>query len=343
MKYIKTSCALILVVTALAISLRLPYLKQRPIHCDEAAHALKFGELLEQGVYRYDYHQYHGPTLNYLTLIPAWLSSAENLTDVTEFTVRIVPVFFGVLLVLMLILLADGLGPAAALFAAVLTAVSPAFVFYSRYYIQEMLLVCFTFGLITCFWRYTRTKNIIWAVITGVFVGLCHATKETCIIIFAAMLLAGVLTFLMHRWQSRPFDFSETFKKINRLHLFAGIAAAVIVSVLFFSSFLTNPAGILDSFRAYVPYFSRAGDNILHIHPWYYYLKMLIYSRYYWGPIWSEAFVVLLAVIGFIVVMTGKRLPAGVNINLLRFIGLYTQILTVIYSVIPYKTPWCML
>jgi len=142
----KKCCVLILAATIAALALRLPRLRQRPMHGDEAVHAIKFGDLLEEGVYTYNPDEYHGPTLNYLTLIPARLASAMNLTEVTEVTLRIVPVFFGALLVLLILLAGDSLGSGAAVYAAVLTAISPAMVFYSRYYIQEMLLVCFTFG-----------------------------------------------------------------------------------------------------------------------------------------------------------------------------------------------------
>jgi predicted membrane-bound mannosyltransferase len=66
-----------LLVGALAagVLLRLPQLGMRPMHTDEAVHAIKFGALLETGTYRYDKNEYHGPTLNYLTLLPAWLLS----------------------------------------------------------------------------------------------------------------------------------------------------------------------------------------------------------------------------------------------------------------------------
>ena len=329
-----------LVVTIASVALRLPQLGQRPMHGDEAIHAVKFGDLLEEGYYHYNLNEYHGPTLNYLTLIPAWLISADKLTEVSEFTLRIVPVFFGVLLVLLVLLLADGLGRPAVVCAALLTAVSPAMVFYSRYYIQEMLLVCFTFGVITCGYRYTKSKNIRWALLTGIFLGLCHATKETCIIAFGSMLLALLLTLLIH---SRQAGFiSNTIKTIKPSHILVAIAAAAMLSVLFYSSFLTNPKGILDSLLAYKNYFNRAGQNQLHIHPWYYYLKMLVYSRYAAGPIWSEAFILILAALGFVVVMTRKGSPA-VNYHLLTFIAFYTLIMTIFYSIIPYKTPWCLL
>jgi len=335
----KKGCVLILAATVVALALRLPRLQQRPMHGDEAVHAIKFGDLLERGVYEYDPEEYHGPTLNYLTLIPAWLTCANNLAQVNEFTLRIVPVFFGVCLVLLLLLVIDGMGTAATVYAGILTAISAAMVFYSRYYIQEMLLVCFTFGAIASGYRYTRSKNIVWALLTGAFLGLMHATKETCIIAFGAMFLAVLLTLFTGHPKG---SFANVAKVVKPSHLFAALAAGIIVSALFFSSFLSNPSGILDSFRTYATYFNRAGSSNLHIHPWYYYLKMLIYSRYDGGPIWSEGPIVFLAVIGFIAAML-KKGPASANINLLRFIAFYTLILTAVYSAVPYKTPWCVL
>jgi uncharacterized protein (TIGR03663 family) len=335
----KKCCVLVLAATVLAFALRLPRLQQRPMHGDEAVHAIKFGKLLEQGVYTYDLDEYHGPTLNYLTLIPAWLTGAANLVQVTEFTLRIVPVFFGVCLIVLLLLVARPLGTGATVYAAVLTAISPAMVFYSRYYIQEMLLVCFTFGAMVSGYRYTRKRNIAWALLTGVFLGLMHATKETCVIAFGSMALALLLTLLMRRQKG---SLHTAVKAIRPSHLAGGLAAAVVVSALFHSSFLTHPAGILDSIRTYTTYLDRAGGNALHIHPWYYYLEMLLYFRYGQGPLWTEALIVLLAVVGFVAAMTSKRV-SSTDGQLVRFIAFYTIIMTVVYSAVPYKTPWCLL
>jgi uncharacterized protein (TIGR03663 family) len=335
----KKGCVLILAATVVALALRLPRLQQRPMHGDEAVHAIKFEDLLEQGVYEYDPEEYHGPTLNYFTLIPAWLSGDKNLAQVTEFTLRIVPVFFGVCLVLLLLLVMDGLGTAAAVYAGILTAISAAMVFYSRYYIQEMLLVCFTFGAIVSGYRYTQSKKVAWALLTGAFLGLMHATKETCIIVFGAMFLAVLLTLMT----AGPKNFlTNLAKAVKPSHLIASLAAGIIVSALFFSSFLSNPGGILDSIRTYVTYFNRAGGSNIHDHPWYYYLKMLIYFRYGDGPIWTEGLIAFLAAIGFIAAML-KKGPSSANTQLLRFIAFYTLILTFVYSAVPYKTPWCVL
>jgi uncharacterized protein (TIGR03663 family) len=334
------SVVLILAATICAVALRLPHLKQRPMHGDEAVHAFKFGELLEYGFYDYDPYEYHGPTLNYLTLIPAWATRAHKSTDLSETTLRIVPVFFGVLLVLLILLIADGLGRTSSVCAAVLTAISPAMVYYSRYYIQEMLLVCFIFGAIACGYRYTRSRNIVWILLTGMFLGFMHATKETCVIAFGSILSALFLTLLARGRQNS--SALNAVKVLKPSHLIAGLVTALVVSAIFYSSFFSNPIGVLDSFRTYTTYLNRAGQNTLHNHPWYFYLKILLYFKYGSGPVWSEALIVFLAALGFIIAII-KRSVTDVDFHLLRFIGFYTLVMTVLYSVIPYKTPWCLL
>lgn len=329
-----TRAILVLAIIALALALRLPELQQRPMHGDEAVHAIKFGALLEDGYYRYDSFEYHGPTLNYFTLLPAWLSGTHRLVQVNEWTLRLVPVFFGLVLVLLPLLLTDARGKAAAFIAAALTAISPAMAYYSRYYIQEMLLVCFTAGVIVCGYRYAQSQRPGWAVALGVFFGLMHATKETCIIAWAAMAMA-----LLAIWRGEAI---AHLKKLNRRHVLAAALAAAAVSLLFFSSFFTHARGILDSFLTYKTYLTRAGDHDLHIHPWHYYLHILAYFRLGNNPFWSEGLILGLAVVGCAAAFK-KNGSGEANQALLRFLVFYTVIMTAAYSVIPYKTPWNML
>jgi uncharacterized protein (TIGR03663 family) len=340
-KGFKLCWLLILVVALGALAARVPRLRMRPMHTDEAVHAEKFGDLLERGQYRYNPHEYHGPTLNYFTLIPAWLSGAKKYAQITEVTLRIVPVAFSVILLALTALLVNGLGPAAVP-VALLAAVSPAMFFYSRYYVQETLLVCFTFGALVGGYRYARTKAWPWAVIAGVCLGLMHATKETCVIAYGSMILALVFVLALRVRQGRPLR--EALSGVKASHLALGLGAAVAVSALFYSSFLTHPRGILDSYLSYTTYlFSRAGGHdTVHAHPWYYYLQMLVFARYLNGPIWTEGWIVLLAVVGFVVAVRGARIR-GMDPNLLRFVAFYTLVMTIVYAAIPYKTPWCLL
>ena len=338
---LKLNWFLILVVALGAFALRAPRLGMRPMHTDEAVHADNFNRaFLERGVYRYDPHEYHGPTLNYFTLIPAWLTGARTYAQLTETTLRIVPVVFGTILVLLTVLLVDGLGLAAVL-AAVLAALSPALVFYSRYYIQEMLLVCFTFGVIACGYRYVRSRALPWAVAAGVFAGLMHATKETSIIAFGSMGLALVLMTLAPRARGRPIR--PVGAGVKPLHLVLGLVIAVGVSALFYSAFGRHPRGVLDSYLTYATYLGRgAGANTVHLHPWYYYLHTILYARYFDGPVWTEGAIVLLAVVGLAVAIKGDR-TGSIDIRLVRFLALYTVTMTIVYSTVRYKTPWCLL
>jgi uncharacterized protein (TIGR03663 family) len=310
------------------------------MHTDEAVHADKFGDLLEAGQYEYRPHEYHGPTLNYFTLVSSLLGGARKYTEVTEATVRLVPVVFSVVLILLTVFLVKGLG-VATVPAALLAAVSPAFFFYSRYYIQEMLLVCFTFGAIVAGYQYARTRTLSWALLAGLFVGLMHATKETCIIAFGAMGLAWVLVVALS-WR-RDRSLRNVLRGIRPLHLLAGLAVALGISALFYSSFFSHPRGILDSYLTYGIYLGRAGGHdTTHVHPWYYYLKMVLLSKYGDGPVWTEAAIVLLALVGAAVAVRGKRI-GKIDPTLARFLTLYTALMVLIYSALPYKTPWCLL
>ncbi len=178
---------LLLAVTAGALALRLPSLDLRPMHNDEAVNAFKIDGLWERDRYTYDPQEFHGPTLYYATLPFVWLSGARDFDHLSETTLRLVTVAFGAGLILLLALLADGLGWPATLGAAVLTALSPAMVFYSRYFIHEMPLVFFTALVLGAGWRYAKTRQVGWALLAGAGLGLMYATKETFIISLGAM------------------------------------------------------------------------------------------------------------------------------------------------------------
>ena len=149
------------------------------MHADEAVHADKFGTLLEGGGYAYDPSEYHGPTLYYLTLPSAWLQGARRYVEIDEVTLRAVPAALGVALVAAHLGAGAFLGTAGAAVAALLAAISPAMVFYSRYYIHETPLVFFSFGALLAACRYLRKPGAAPALLTGACVGLMHATKET--------------------------------------------------------------------------------------------------------------------------------------------------------------------
>jgi len=342
--------AVFLAVAAGALAFRLPRLGLRPMHADEAVQAAIFRDLWQQGRYVYRPEEFHGPTLPYATLPSAWLGDAQTFAETTAATYRIVPVLFGAGMVLLVWLLADGLGRPAAVCAAVLMAVSPAMVFYSRYYIHETLLVFFTLAAIGFGWRWVQTGRLAWCLGAGACVGLVQAAKETAVIAYAAAAGAAGLVWLFRRLSGRPAgqppDGAPLEGAPRRLWWQATLALVVAanVAVVLYSSFLTNLHGPIDAVLTYVTWAGRAAGGSPHVHPWYEYLHRLGYWRLADGPWWSEGLILGLAGVGIVLSwLPGRKLLRGASVRLVRWLGFYTVAVVVVYSAIPYKTPWCVL
>jgi uncharacterized protein (TIGR03663 family) len=335
-----------------ALLFRVVRLDVRPMHHDEANQAVKFGDLLERGEYRYDPNDHHGPSLYYLTLPVARAAGERTLAGLDETTLRLVPALFGAGLLLLFLLFAGGLSREATLAAAALAAVSPAMTYYSRFYIQETLLVFFLGALIGAGWKYARTRSGWWALAAGVSAGLMYATKETSVILFAGLAAALGLVSLMDRPRARrevaaAAEDVRSVRKIparlrTALHAALFLTAGAVTAALLFTSFLHNPQGMVDSVRAIGASFNRAGHPGFHAHPWYYYFQTLAYSKTAGGPVWSEAFLLFLAAAGGIAAF-GHDTGKDGNPRFVRFVLFFTIVTATAYSLIPYKTPWNLL
>jgi uncharacterized protein (TIGR03663 family) len=335
---------LFLLVVCAALLFRVVRLDLRPMHHDEANQAVKFGDLLERGEYRYDPTEHHGPSLYYCSLPFAWVRGGTSFASLDEAALRLVPALFGVGIILLFLLFKGGYSPTAIFFSGIFAAVSPVMVFYSRFYIQEMLLVFFLVGAMASSWRYHVERKWGWAAATGFFLGMMYATKETSVIAFGALFVGLALARISGKESRRALVIPETRKsEMPPLsHLLVLLGSAILVCFLFFSSFFQNPKGILDSVLAFKTYFSKAADAGFHSYPWPYYLKMLAFSRYGNGPVWSEALILALALAGCVAAF--RQRPWGNSGALFRrFVFFYALLSTAAYSLIPYKTPWNML
>ncbi len=331
----------LVVIAGVALALRYPRLDERPMHNDEAVNAIKFGQLWEQGEYKYDPNEHHGPTLFYATLAVARLTSSPDFEHLTETKLRLIPVVFGVGLILLLPLMGDGLGRNAAIWAAIFTATSPAFIYYSRYYIHEMLLVFFTCLALAAGWRYWQSRKLSWSLLAGAGLGMMHATKETFVITLAAAGLAIVLNQIWNRWLDASVP-PIPARGLKVWHVAAAFGVWCVVAVVLFTSFFANASGPLDSVRTYAPWLSRAGGESPHIHSSSFYLQRLLWFHNAKGPLWTEALLLALGLIGAASSFLRKNL-GSTSASFGRFLALYTFLLTAAYSLIAYKTPWCLL
>jgi uncharacterized protein (TIGR03663 family) len=139
-------------VMLVAALVRFYQLELRPMHHDEGVNGFFLNNLIRTGIFRYDPTNYHGPTLYYFTLPLA--TAAERMQMYGTWTVRLLPLIFGLATVWLALGLRRYIGRVGALAAGALLALSPGVVFFSRYFIHEMMFVFFTFGIVVAALRF---------------------------------------------------------------------------------------------------------------------------------------------------------------------------------------------
>ena len=328
--------ALLVMALSAGLALRIARLEARPMHHDEANQAVKFGALLERGEYRYDALDHHGPTLYYLSLPAAWMRGQHSLAALDERTLRGVTAAFGAATILLLAWLAPVLGRTAVAASAFLMALSPAMVFYSRMFIQESLFACFTLAGVIAIGRAAMGGRPQWSLLAGLAVGLAIATKETAVIVLPAALVSA---FVARRSLGRA---QHAMPRFDGRWAAAALVVAGVVAALFFSSFLTFPAGVLGPFAGAGTYVDRGIAPASHAHPWHYYIGLLAYSAS-GGLAWSEGAVLLLALVGIATAWARPDRERPARAFHARYLACTAGITLAAFSAIPYKTPWNLL
>lgn len=129
-------------IVALATFLRFYDLTLKVMHHDEGVNGHFLKTLINDGVYRYDPANYHGPTLYYISLAFVKVFGFET------FGVRASVAIFGVLMVVLVLYLRDYLGRTGTLIAALFLTLSPGMVFISRYFIHEIFFVFLSLAIV---------------------------------------------------------------------------------------------------------------------------------------------------------------------------------------------------
>jgi uncharacterized protein (TIGR03663 family) len=156
-------------VLALAAIVRFWGLGDKPLHHDESMHAyfsLQFA--LDPASYAYDplLHgpfQFHAEGIMFailLTLQHIFVPNAYGNPWITDATARIVPALFGLGIVALPYGLRRDLGRAGALIAAFLLAVSPSFVYFSRFLREDIYFNFFMFAMVVSAVRYAHKRTM---------------------------------------------------------------------------------------------------------------------------------------------------------------------------------------
>jgi len=324
------SCAAILVSAAL---LRLIYLTQKPLHHDEGVNGNFLVTLFRTGYYHYDPANYHGPSLYYIAVIPTAINNLFHWGHgLSTFAIRFVTAFFGVGLVWLMLCLRRYIGRVAALGAAAFATVSPGFIFFSRYFIHEILFVFFTLGVIVAWLWYQDTGKPAYLMLASASAGMMFATKETWLITAAVWVIAIPCTTVYLRLRGQKNTLSQTVRKeiqrSDKLKLYLAAASIfVVIGVLLYSSFFTNNKGILDSVRTFT-YWTKTGENGIYNREWWTYFSWM----------WSEeAPLLVFGSLGILVAFFQARSFFTV------FCAFWSLGILAAYSLVPYKTPWLVL
>jgi uncharacterized protein (TIGR03663 family) len=143
----------------------------RAMSHDESLHALYSYYLYNGSGYTHS-PMMHGPFLFHSNALIYFLFGD------TDYTARIVPAIFGVIMVMSPLLLRRWLGRLGAVVTSILLLISPSFLYYSRYIRNDIYITVWTILLIAALFHFLRTRKPGWFYLGAVVLILSLATKE---------------------------------------------------------------------------------------------------------------------------------------------------------------------
>lgn len=317
-------------IIGFAALLRLLLLGIKPAHFDEGINGWFVDQMMKSGFYKYDPTNYHGPLHFYLLFL------SQTLLGRNVWALRLPVVLVSTLCVWLNLKFEPLVGRSTARIAALAMAVSPAFVFYGRYSIHEVWLVLFSMlfilGLLGL-WKF-GTRNYLWCTGLG-FAGMI-LTKETYIIHLGCAAIAAGVCYLSNRLNRLP-DARLAKQTWSYVDLALVIAVSVGVIVFFYSGTFFHWNGVKDIFRAYDAWFKTGHAGNGHGKPPYYWLQLMAPS----GHISRADFLgyELPALAGLVLCIFCLRFK---NVSL-RYLAIYGVGTLIAYSIVNYKTPWCII
>ncbi|MCS7182392.1 MAG: TIGR03663 family protein [Thermoanaerobaculum sp.] len=248
-----------------AAALRFFLLGDRPPHHDEAIHGHFAWELLNRHSYRYD-PTYHGP-LQYFILAGLFALFGEG-----EWVLRSYAAVCGTLLALVPLLLRGVVGTGPALAMGWLLALSPTFLYFSRFARNDVPVCLYTAVALVVLWRPRNAPGsaLPWA---GFFLGLHAISKETIYVTAALWALAALVLSL---WQGLPQTWAwlRQWCWHERKGLFLSVAVFSLVCLVFYTVFFSWPQDVLFPLKAISYWYGQHVQERVG-GPWYFYLPRL--------------------------------------------------------------------
>jgi hypothetical protein len=171
--------------------------------------------------------------------------------------------------------------------------------------------------------------------------------------IFAGMVFAiPVVLLVCRRAALRSGDRGESGIDFPWLHLFGALLIAYFLILFFYSGNFLNPRGVLGIFETFKTWTKTGVDSAGHGKPTYDLFSLVPHPLKHFGPLATVArlklnwyWVALMATYEWFSVLGlifSLRYLFGGN-SPLRYLAIYGVAVLFAYSIIPYKTPWCII
>ncbi|WP_413575309.1 TIGR03663 family protein [Bdellovibrio sp. HCB290] len=305
-----------LVILLLTIFTRFYLLANKPLHFDEGINGWFVLQMKTMGFYKYDPTNYHGPLYFYLLrgFTALWGHSVEVL--------RSLPAVFSVFSVMLFTfhLINSRIVRWSMVF---LLFFSPAFLFYGRSGIHEMPFVFFQlmFALGMLRWH-EKSDGTSLALLLTATVGMA-TLKETFAITLASWVVG--LIFAGPKVIREYFNWAKLKSAWSR-RLTYMVVMLLLAFVFLFTGFLRYLPGLFDFVKAFLPWMKTGVGQTGHNKEFLYWVKCMAEAE----PL--ALFGVGMAFVGLISKDVRLRMVSGFSLFQL-----------LIYSLIPYKTIWCIL
>ena len=318
----------LILIMALAAALRLFMLDLRGPHFDEGVNGWFADQMRETGTFRYTPENFHGPWHFYTVFL------SQELLGRNLWALRLPAVVASVLAVPVIFLFARWFGRPAMRWSALAFAVSPAGLYYGRYSIHEswfvLFTMLFTWGAIAL-WQ-ERDRAGLWAAVLGLTGMILN--KETYIVHAGSLALAaGVFVLWGKVSPVRPPRPRANERVWSRQDVWTVGAVAAFLLVFFYSGNFLHPPGLLGPFQALIEWTKTGAAGNGHekeaydLLPFVNYYWLALLARYEWpaliGLVWSVRYA-----------WPGPAVP--------RLLAILGGGVLLAYSLVPYKTPWCI-
>ncbi len=307
-------------ILLIAAFFRFYLLDIRPPHHDEGVNGSFVTGMISNGFYHYNPLNYHGPLHFYLMFL------FERLFGENLFALRLPTALVSLLTVYWFLRFDRFFNKNICRLTAIVVSISPAFTFYGRYAIHESDLVFFTllsvWGILGLMSK--GQKQYLWAL--GVGVAGMIVSKETYVIHVLCLFLAWISAKILEHYLPSESGAHRvvrhwTYKDLGKVSL-----SGIFLVIFFYSGAFLDIKGLTGLYESYVSWFTIGIVTAAHKKPFFYWAYLML--RYEW-----------VALLG--IPLSLWRIYA--SSKEMRTIGIFGLWLFLVYSVVPYKTPWCVM